>query len=134
MTENILTATTNFVGFYTAAVLKHKGLREEANLLYLGAFFSFLYHAYESRKHDMSGIFKSPKWLEILLLNLDRMGAISNAVFWQFKHSIFERYTALCMSLLYVLLLSEVTHSKVSYLILHNLWHITVFLLPLVVI
>lgn len=134
MMENILTASTNIVGFYTAGVCNHRGFKKEASYICLSAILSFLYHSYESRRHNMSGIFKSPLWVESLLLNLDRMSAILNVVYWQYVHSIFERYTALCVSMLYVLLLSEVTHSKVLYLVLHNLWHISVFLLPLVVI
>lgn len=134
MIENMVTASTNFVGFYSAAVCKHKGYTTEALYIYTAAFLSFLYHSYESRKHNMPGIFKSPLWLENLLLNLDRTAALSNLIYWQHAHLILERYTALCLSLVYVLMLSELTNYKPTFIILHNVWHIGVFLLPLVVI
>ena len=132
--ENILVAITNFPVLYPIKVCIKSGDYLTASTFLFVGLASFFSHLVENHKHDMPGILGISPETSYLLNRLDVLGVclVLARVSYLYLSSIFLHLDLLALFLLSSCfnLLSEYSGTvKNRYIVLHSIWHISIFCL-----
>lgn len=127
---NVIVAGSNFVAL---APIRHSYFTDPitCGAITYAACASFVSHLFESHKHDMVGFGCSPR-LSYFLNRLDVLGVVLLILRLAYISPLPKilRYLPLALACSLLNLYSEhVTTSRTVFVILHSLWHISIFTL-----
>lgn len=126
--ENVIVSVSNIAALYPLGMAADKSLLDPFLVLF-AALGSFVYHIFESHKHDMNG-FGSSESVSKALLNVDRFFAVllvTRVLYTRWKRVV-HLHRAVLLSLLF-LFISEFPYfeSKLLYVVTHCAWHVLAF-------